>query len=173
MEVEDEAEEKNATKKEEDLTHLVVAAACIWEMVLRMNSGGEDPGPNAIRRECYLPRVIPPLLYPLQAQIASWLEHLREATDKNALTTGAAGDNSTDASMRPQVVHALSWLEFIVTLNTCAYLSNAFRRNSWIINIYLLIINNLSISYASLPNNYVFINLTKLFNRNSFTIEGI
>lgn len=135
---------KRKKKKEEDLAHLVAATACAWEIVLRMNSGGEETGPNAISggggrgpKECYLPRVIPPLLYPLQTQIASWLEHLKEAcvvvaNDKSGGGSSVeAGDNSTDGSMHPQVVQSLSWLEFIVTLNTCK-LTTKRNQNAWL-----------------------------------------
>ncbi|CUT99567.1 Mediator of RNA polymerase II transcription [Echinococcus multilocularis] len=108
-------------RDDEDMTHLVVAAACAWEMVLQMNSGGEEVGVGGgsggrTVKECHLPRTIPPLLYPLQAQIAGWLEYLKES----CVGCGSAvesGENSVD-TQTPQVAQSLSWLEFIITLNT-------------------------------------------------------
>lgn len=112
-------------RHEEDLTHMVAASACVWEIILQMNSGVcEDLGSIVAGRgvkDCHLPRSIPPLLYPLRTQIAMWMENLRDACG----VSSEAGDTSTDGEAQ-QVVHSLSWLEFIITLNTCEHLSNSY-----------------------------------------------
>ncbi|KAL5106209.1 Mediator of RNA polymerase II transcription subunit 23 [Taenia crassiceps] len=114
---------RSGRKRDEDMTHLVAAAACAWEMILQMNNGGEDLGAGGSGRavkECYLPRTIPPLLYPLQAQISTWLEHLKESCVSGCVGCGSAvelSENPVD-NQKPQLVHSLSWLEFIITLNT-------------------------------------------------------
>lgn len=105
------------------MTHLVAAAACAWEMILQMNNGSEElsGGSGRAVKECHLPRTIPPLLYPIQAQIATWLEHLKESCVVGCVGCGSAaepGENPID-TQTPQVVQSLSWLEFIITLNTC------------------------------------------------------
>ncbi|KAM7539029.1 hypothetical protein Aperf_G00000047337 [Anoplocephala perfoliata] len=116
--VEQSTHEGDKGREEEDLTHMVAASTCVWEIILQMNNGVyEDLGstvPGRGVKDCHLPRSIPPLLYPLRTQIATWMENLRDA----CFVSSEAGDNSTDAEAPHQVVHALSWLEFIVTLNT-------------------------------------------------------
>uniref|UniRef100_A0A158R710 Mediator of RNA polymerase II transcription subunit 23 n=1 Tax=Taenia asiatica TaxID=60517 RepID=A0A158R710_TAEAS len=116
---------RSGRSRDEDMTHLVAAAACAWEMILQMNNGGEEMGAGGggggrAVKECHLPRTIPPLLYPLQAQIATWLEHLKESCVGGCVGCGSAvevGENLVD-TQTPQVVQSLSWLEFIITLNT-------------------------------------------------------
>ncbi|VDM17460.1 unnamed protein product [Hydatigera taeniaeformis] len=121
--------ERSGRRKDEDMTHLVAAAACAWEMILQMNNGGEEVGSGSgvggvggrAMKESHLPRTIPPLLYPLQAQIATWLEHLKESCVGGCAGGGSvveSGETPND-TQTPQVVQSLSWLEFIITLNTC------------------------------------------------------
>lgn len=109
----------------QDLRHLVAAAVCAWEVVLEMNRGAVSV--DALRRvgaveDGHLPRGIPPLLYPLQAQIADWWEQLDDACSG----CGSAGliDDSVDGGQKPTTVEKISWLEFIVTLNTCKLICN-------------------------------------------------
>lgn len=104
----------NTEDEEEDLTHMVAACACIWEIILQMNSE-ESMGRGV--KDCHLPRPLPPLLHLLRTQIATWLENLREACSGISTVT-EGGDTSADVETQ-QVVHALSWLEFTITLNAC------------------------------------------------------
>ncbi|VDN96143.1 unnamed protein product [Rodentolepis nana] len=104
---------------EEDLTHMVAACACVWEIILQMNS--EESMGRAVK-DCHLPRPLPPLLHPLRTQIATWLDNLRDACSGISTVT-EGGDISADIEMR-QVVHALSWSEFIITLNTYSPVEN-------------------------------------------------
>ncbi|KAM3183971.1 hypothetical protein ACTXT7_009296 [Hymenolepis weldensis] len=104
----------NTEDEEEDLTHMVAACACIWEIILQMNS--EESMSRGVK-DCHLPRPLPPLLHPLRTQIATWLENLREACNGISTVT-EGGDTSADVETQ-QVVHALSWLEFTIALNAC------------------------------------------------------
>lgn len=120
--------------QDEDLTHIVVASTSTWEIIMQMNhaggggfGGGGGGGveeamvvgslaPTMVS-ECHLPRPLPPLLYPIRTQLAKWLECLNYSC---AVPPTAIGNgNAMESTEEPQVVQALTWLEFIVTLNTC------------------------------------------------------
>ncbi|VDL60473.1 unnamed protein product [Hymenolepis diminuta] len=122
----------NTEDKEEDLTHMVAACACIWEIILQMNSE-ESMGRGV--KDCHLPRPLPPLLHPLRTQIATWLENLREACSGISTVT-EIGDTSADVETQ-QVVHALSWLEFIITLNAYSPTENFSITRSVVASLWL------------------------------------
>uniref|UniRef100_A0A5K3FUZ1 Mediator of RNA polymerase II transcription subunit 23 n=2 Tax=Mesocestoides corti TaxID=53468 RepID=A0A5K3FUZ1_MESCO len=131
--------------QDEDLTHLVAAVVCAWEVVLQMNSADETTvrGQSGVGstggcvKDGHLPRPMPPLLYPLQLQISDWLEQLKDACGQDNSSLTESGDTAPD-SQSSASVERMSWLEFIVTLNTYSPNENSQKITRSVVNAFWL-----------------------------------
>ncbi|CAL8078725.1 unnamed protein product [Calicophoron daubneyi] len=86
------------------LIHLTTAPVCLWQHVLRKSRLGHD----------HLPRVMPPVLRPIEARISCRMRNLIDSTTALMMNADA---NSGSVALVPALTARLTWKQLFVILN--------------------------------------------------------